>query len=53
VTAASAIAVWAVANVRGSTSDVAPTAGTSRASKAGSTIGIASGGIGAGGCQPA
>jgi len=53
VTTANAIAVSAVANTRGSTSDVAPTVGTSRASKAGSTIGTASGGIGAAGCKPA
>jgi len=53
VTAANAIAVSAVANTRGSTSDVAPTVDTSRASKAGSTIGTASGGIGAAGCKPA
>jgi hypothetical protein len=53
VTAASAIVVSAVANMHGSASGVAQTAAISRASKAGSTTGIASGGIGAAGFKPA
>jgi len=48
VIAVNAIAVWPVASTHGAASDVAPIAVTNRARKGGSTIAIASGGIGAG-----